>query len=129
MWVFLALLALGSVGVLLDWYVNKSGWMPRTREVDVYFDSWTTGELKPCYSFSTPGKEGLKSLFCSNNQTTAMATALAHKYGGYAVDKDGARIDDEFHMFRVKFYGAVTTDRDRIWKCEREQASVSCKLQ
>jgi hypothetical protein len=103
-WLLFAVVALAIVVSLLNWYVNESGWMPRAREVNVYFHSWITGELKRCHSLSTAGKEELTSLFCANEI-------------------------NESHTFRVKFWGTITTDRDRIWKCEREEASVSCKPQ
>jgi len=101
------LLILGAIGyALFDWYVTESGWMPRTREIEVYVhaSNWVAGELKICHSFSTGRKDELKSLFCANDR-------------------------NESHTLMVKFWGPITTDRDRIWKCEREQSSLTCKLQ
>jgi hypothetical protein len=84
----------------------ESGWLPRTREVVMYVRSeqWMMGEQKTCYSFSTKEKTDLDSLYCETDPK-------------------------ESHALNVKFWGAISTERDKIWKCERQETSVVCKLQ
>lgn len=100
--VFLLLAVVGTV----YWYVNDSGWLPRTREVVVYVhaSNWITGELKICTSSSTEEKGALTYLSCGSEF-------------------------DESHILTVKFWGPITTDQDKIWKCERKESSLTCKLQ
>ena len=89
-----------------DWYVNESGWLPRNREVEVFahVSNWVTGELKICNSVTTNDKEELKYLTCGNES-------------------------NESHILTVKFWGSIATDRDKIWKCQRLDSSLTCKLQ
>jgi len=99
---FWVLIAVGC----LDGYFTKSGWYPRMREVPVTFKAytWVAGELKSCYSASSPEKGELALLVCDSNT-------------------------EETHSMNVKFWGTITTERDKIWKCEREETSLTCKLQ
>jgi hypothetical protein len=64
---------------------------------------WVTGELKTCISNPTPEKADLITLVCDYDT-------------------------DEVHSLNVKFWGAITTDRFKSWKSEREEASLTCKL-
>jgi hypothetical protein len=35
----------------------------------------------------------------------------------------------ESHTLNVKFWGPITTERPKLWKCQREETSLTCKLQ
>jgi hypothetical protein len=100
------LFAIAACYAAYDWYFNESGWLPRSREVEVLarVSNWVTGELKICVSAATDDKEELKYLTCGNES-------------------------NESHTLAVKFWGPITTDRDKIWKCQREESSLTCKLQ
>jgi hypothetical protein len=104
--VCLSFLSVVIVVAITYWFVNDSGWMPRTREVNVYAhaSNWITGELKICTSSSTEEKNELKYLSCGSELY-------------------------EIHTLTVKFWGPITTDRDKTWKCERMESSLTCKLQ
>jgi hypothetical protein len=104
------LLIVGSVVyAAIDEITEKSGWIPRTRDVLVYVkaQTWVTGEIKTCASFASQEKKEIGALVC---------------------DQDD-RLLDEHHVLQVKFWGPITTDRNKEWKCVREQASLTCKLQ
>ena len=97
---------LGGIGyAAVHYYTNESGWVPRNREIEVYVhaSNWVVGELKICRSLPTEDKAELTVLFCSD--------------------------DAESHTLKVKFWGPITADRNKMWKCEREFASLTCKLQ
>ena len=83
-----------------------SGWYPRTREIIVYAEAskWINGELKPCFSKGTPEKSELTSIVCDSDT-------------------------NESHALNVRFWGSITTDGPKLWKCRRDETSVSCKLQ
>jgi hypothetical protein len=36
---------------------------------------------------------------------------------------------DERHVLQVKFWGPIAADRNKEWKCTRESASLTCRLQ
>jgi hypothetical protein len=88
--------------------IEKSGWIPRTREIPVYVKAqrWVTGEIKTCESLATREPQELGVLVCDEDTTL-----------------------DEYHVLQVKFWGPITTDRNKEWKCVRETASLTCKLQ
>jgi hypothetical protein len=96
--------------VFISWYFEESGWYPREREVQVYFKAreWLDGEIQTCYSnaYTTdkgPGAE-LKQIVCTFNV-------------------------DESHVLRVKFWGPIKADKNRVWKCERSSTTMICRLQ
>jgi hypothetical protein len=101
------LIASGIVYALVD-KVSESGWVSRTREVSVYFPSenWLTGEIRTCTSLESKQRQEIGVLLCDHSQTLS-----------------------EPHTFPVKFWGPITTDRNKIWKCTREAASLTCRLQ
>ena len=103
---FWLIVGLSFGGSLVVYYFTESAWFPRTREVPVYANvfTWVTGELKTCYSELTPSKDELAYLVCD------------------AEAKD-------YHLLKVRFWGTITTEREKSWKCEREEASLTCKLQ
>ena len=106
-WVcFLGYLAFG----LISWYFADSGWYPRQREVQVFFKAhnWIDGEIQTCYSAvtaapKTPDGE-LQAIFCSSEES-------------------------ESHVLKVKFWGPITGEKNKVWKCERFQSSMTCRLQ
>src|SRR5580700_1035225 len=91
----LLLIVGGIVYALVDEVVEKSGWIPRTREVSVYVkaENWMTGEIRACVSFESKEKKELGVLVC---------------------DQD--KMLDESHVLEVKFWGPITTDRNKDWK-------------
>lgn len=105
----------GGVGVFLfivlawagmSYYFNDSGWYPRTREVTIFAEAakWVPGELKFCFSSEDPTRSELTSLECDSDT-------------------------GESHLLNVQFWGTITTERPKVWKCEREETSLICKLQ
>ena len=104
----LALMFFGGLAyVAIAYYFIESGWYPRTREVIVYCKAhdWVNGELQICYSSQGETPDGeLATISCSTNR-------------------------DESHLLRVKFWGPIRADKDRVWKCERLPSSLTCKLQ
>ena len=98
----------GLVYVILDEIIEKSGWIPRTREVSVYVKSenWMIGEIKPCASLASKEKKEIGVLLCDQDQMLF-----------------------EPHVLQVKFWGPITTERNKEWKCARESASLTCRLQ
>jgi hypothetical protein len=104
----MAMFWIGILALMVGYYVEESGWYPRAREIHVHFKpyQWITGELATCHSYANaqgPKDDELTSLYCSS--------------------------EDESHMLRVRFWGPINADRDKLWECEREVASVTCKLQ
>jgi hypothetical protein len=89
--------------------VEKSGWIPRTREVPVYAkaQTWVQGEIRTCETFASKQTDELTVLVCSEDD----------------------RMLDEHHTLRVRFWGPILTDRNKEWKCVREPASLTCRLQ
>jgi len=104
----LLLIAVAVAYTVVDGIIEKYGWIGRTREVPVYVkvQSWVTGEIRTCVSFASKEKKELGVLVC---------------------DED--KMLDEHHVLQVKFWGPVTTDRNKEWKCVREPASLTCRLQ
>jgi len=103
---FLGMLAIGGI----EYYFTDSGWYPQQREVEVFFKAheWIDGEIQTCYSgqFATeenPAVE-VKVISCSFEQ-------------------------NESHMLRVKFGGPIRADKNKVWRCERSQATMTCRLQ
>jgi hypothetical protein len=88
--------------------LEKSGWIPRTRQVSVYVkpESWMTGEIKVCDSLESKEKKEIAVVLC-----------------------DQGPMLFEPHLLQVKFWGSITTDRNKEWKCTRELASLTCRLQ
>jgi hypothetical protein len=96
------------VGAVVSGVIEESGWIPRTREISVYLrvTDWMTGEIKTCISAATKEKQELEVLACVDDDTSS-----------------------EHHTLPVKFWGPITTERRKEWKCVREPASLNCKLQ
>jgi hypothetical protein len=105
---FVLLIVTGIVYALIDEFVEKSGWIPRTREVSVYVkaENWMTGEIKSCASLASKERKEIGVLLCDQDQMLL-----------------------EPHSLEVKFWGPIKTDRKREWKCTRETASLTCRLQ
>ena len=94
----------------IDWYFEKSNWYPREREIEVFFKAyqWIEGEIQTCYSphevdRKDPDAE-IKVIYCSSEQR-------------------------ESHVLRVKFWGPIKDDKDKVWKCERSPTAMTCRLQ
>jgi hypothetical protein len=94
--------------ILAAYYFNESSWYPREREIEVFFKAhqWIDGEIKTCYSDqSKPSTDGeLTFISC----------------GGIELN--------ESHLFRVKFWGPIKADKSKVWKCERSQTGMTCRL-
>ncbi len=105
----LLLIGAGVVYAVVDEVVGKSGWIPRTREIPVYVKAqdWVRGEIKSCVSFASKERKEIGTLVCD----------------------DGSRVLDESHVLPVRFWGSITTERNKDWKCTRESASFTCRLQ
>ena len=104
----MGLLGLSFFVIVLGGLVLDSGWYPRTREVVVFADAakWVPGELRMCFSSEGSAKDELLSLACE-------------------IDRDTG----ETHTLSVRFWGPITTERPKVWKCQREETSLTCKLQ
>jgi hypothetical protein len=96
------------VGGIVYLFLENSGWIPRTREVSVYVkpENWMTGEIKSCASLQSKEREEIGVLLCDQNQMLF-----------------------EPHVLQVRFWGPIKTDRNKEWKCTREAASLTCRLQ
>ena len=96
------------VGGIVYAFVEESSWIPRTREVSVYVkpENWMTGEIKSCASAQSKEKEEIGVLLCDQNQMLF-----------------------EPHVLQVRFWGPIKPDRNKEWKCTREAASLTCRLQ
>jgi len=96
------------VGGIVYAFVEESGWIPRTREVSVYVkpENWMTGEIKSCDSLQSKEKTEIAVLLSDQNQMLF-----------------------EPHVLQVRFWGPIKTDRNKEWKCTREAASLTCRLQ
>ncbi len=95
------------VGIIYA-FVEESSWIPRSREVSVYVkpENWMTGEIKSCASLQSREKEEIGVLLCDQNQMLF-----------------------EPHVLQVRFWGPIKPDRNKEWKCTREPASLTCRLQ
>ena len=107
---FWALVLFYVAVISLDYYFNESDWYPRKREIEVFFKAhqWIDGEIQTCYSAQsttpkTPDAE-LTAISCANEQ-------------------------NESHVLNVKFWGPIKADKNKVWKCERSQATMTCKLE
>ncbi len=107
---FWALFLFYVVATSLEYYFNESGWYPREREIEVFFKAhqWIEGEIQTCYydqstTPKTPDAE-VTAISCSNEQ-------------------------NESHLLNVKFWGPIKADKNKVWKCERSQATMTCRLQ
>jgi hypothetical protein len=80
-------------------------WVPQQREVQVFFNApkWVVGESKICSSFVADEKGEVASLFCDETH--------------------------ESHQLEVTFWGSITANQAKVWKCKRESESIECKLQ
>jgi len=109
-WVFCFFFVVWLVYLCADWYFTDSGWYPREREVAVFFkaNQWLDGEIKTCYS----GKS------TTQYDPEAELTAISCPLEG-----------NESHVLRVKFWGPIRADREKVWKCKRFQTKVTCWLQ
>jgi hypothetical protein len=110
-WKVFWVLFLGWIAVVsIQYYFTDSGWYPREKEVDVFFKAheWIDGEIQTCYSaqFTTP-----------KTADTEIAT-IACSFD-----------PSESHVLRVKFWGPIRADRNKVWKCERSQSAMTCRLQ
>jgi hypothetical protein len=105
-----SLLATYLTVMCLDWYFDESDWYPREREIEVFFKAhqWIEGEIQTCYSSHEVGRKDpnaeIKVIYCSSEQR-------------------------ESHVLRVKFWGPIKDDKDRVWKCERSPTATTCRLQ
>jgi hypothetical protein len=118
---FERLMSVGKVLVFLMFAVgiydglDKSGWLPRNREVKMYTNTvgWINGESKMCFSYpkdnkshdSEDDKSDISELLCNDSSL------------------------QNSHMLKVRFWGSVRSDRFKLWKCERADDSITCKLQ
>jgi hypothetical protein len=102
---FLGFLAIATI----SWYFNESGWYPREREVQVYFKAhqWIDGEIQTCYS----------NMYATEKTPDAELAQIVCSFG------------EESHVLRVKFWGPIKADKNRVWKCERSSTAMTCKLQ
>jgi hypothetical protein len=100
----------------IDHYVHDSGWYPQQRETAVFFhpSDWIEGEIRTCYSILFNGE--FFGIDCSpETQQTK---------------RDGIfRYSPENHVLPVKFWGSLNADVNKLWKCERFQTTMTCKLQ
>lgn len=94
----------------IRYYFDESRWYPREREVEVFFKAhqWIDGEIQTCHSVKsttpkTPDAE-VTMISCSSEQS-------------------------ESHVLRVKFWGPIKADKNKVWKCERSQSAMTCSLQ
>jgi hypothetical protein len=105
---FLFIVLLWLTAQSVNYYFNESSWYPREREVEVFFKphQWIDGEIKTCYSDQTKKTTDgeLISISCGFEQ-------------------------DESHVLRVKFYGPIKAEKNKLWKCERSQTGMTCRLQ
>jgi len=100
----------------IDYYVHDSGWYPQQREVAVFFDpsDWIGGEIRTCYSILFNGE--FFSIDCSlETQETKRDGIFGHS--------------PENHVLPVRFWGSLKADINKLWKCERSQTTMTCKLQ
>ena len=85
-------------------------WIPITRDVLVSVDTrnWIPEEVKICASTVSKAQRELVALACldGNGRETAQT-----------------------HILKVKFWGSIQADRDKVWKCTRGQEFLTCKLQ
>ena len=108
--VFWTLLVLWIGYVFVVWYFDESDWYPREREISVFFkaNQWIESEIKTCSSpKATTQKDPdaeIKNIFCTTEP-------------------------DDFHILKVKFWGPIKADRDKMWKCERSLPTMTCSLQ
>jgi hypothetical protein len=104
---FIVLLWLG--GISIEYYFNESGWYPRQREIEVFFKAyqWIDGEIKTCYS--------------DQSRTSKTDGELTFISCGFELN--------ESHLFRVKFWGPIKANKNKVWKCERSQSAMTCSLQ
>jgi hypothetical protein len=94
-------------GISIEYYFNESGWYPREREIEVFFKAhqWIEGEIQTCSSVkSTTPDDEIKAISCSSEF-------------------------NESHVLRVKFWGPIKADTYKVWKCERSQTTMICRLQ
>ena len=100
----------------IDYYVHDSGWYPHKREVAVFFDpsDWIEGEIATCYSILFNGE--FYGIDCSPETEETK--------------RDGIfRYSPENHVLPVRFWGSLKADTNKLWKCERFQTTMTCKLQ
>ena len=108
--IFYSLCVAYLVNICLEWYFDESDWYPREREIEVFFKAhqWIEGEIQTCYSPHAVARKGpaaeIKVIYCSSEQ-------------------------NESHVLRVKFWGSIKDDNDRMWKCERSPTIMTCRLQ
>jgi hypothetical protein len=100
----------------IDYYVQDSDWYPQQREAAVFFhpSDWIEGEIRTCYSILFNGE--FFGIDCSpETQETK---------------RDGIfRYSPENHVLLVRFWGSLKADANKLWKCERFQTTMTCKLQ
>ena len=85
--------------------INESGWIPRNREIPVYFPEheWLSGEVQVCASFRDPKHEEMAELYCGTDS-------------------------EHPHRMNVKFWGSIASNKNKAWKCERAEI-ITCRLQ
>lgn len=103
-------LAGAVIGAILD-VADDSGWIPHDKDVPVSVDTrnWIPEEVKMCASAKTSDKKELAALVC------------------YDTDNDSD--SGQSHVLKVKFWGSIQADKDKLWRCTRGQDFLTCKLQ
>jgi hypothetical protein len=76
----------------------------------VFFNAhqWIDGEIQTCYS----------NIYTTEKMPDAELKQIACSFSG-----------DESHVLKVKFWGPIKADRNRVWKCERSSTTMTCRLQ
>ena len=100
----------------IDYYVHYSDWYPHQREAAVFFhpSDWIEGEIRTCYSILFNGE--FFGVDCSSETQETK--------------RDGIfRYSPENHVLPVRFWGSLKADANKLWKCERFQTTMTCKLQ
>jgi len=100
----IAVLSFAGIAALLGITYTLIDYVPQTREIPVYFKAyqWIPGAFEDCYS-TVEQKDEVSMLVCGDS--------------------------NEEHEMNVEFYGDLKPDRNKTWKCQRGQTSITCKLQ
>lgn len=109
--------------------VDDAGWIPHTKLVTVFVKSksWIVGEYKTCYSEPTKEKTDLGELDCDLDLRRLQLGDLS-QLGDFSKMP-------ESHKLNVTFWGAIATDKNKVWNCLRRESlisretSLTCKLQ
>jgi hypothetical protein len=98
-------LAFGFV-VVLGKAVVESAWIPHTKDVLVSVDTrnWIPEEVKMCALAKADEKKEPMALIC--------------------YDGDNDSNSGQSHIVKVKFWGSIQADKNKLWKCTRGQATL-----